>query len=406
MRQAPVAITGMGAVSPLGVGAPVLHERWVAGESGIADGLGRATEWEATDFLTRKEIKRYDPFTQFAAVATREALDQAGWGDEPPVQRDRVGVMVGTGSGGTRTTEEGALAVIEDPLQVSGLTIPKMMSNAAAGVIALRHDFQGPALAIVSACASGADAIADAVRLIRLGEADAVVAGGAEAQIQALPLAAFGVMEALSPSGMSRPFDKRRDGFVMGEGAGMLVLESEELARERGADVLGWILGHGVTNDAHHMVAPHPEGRGAIQAMRRALDNAGVDAGDVHYVNAHGTGTPANDVTETMAIKQVFGERAKQIPVSSLKSSIGHLIGAAGAVEAIATIQALRARVAPPTLNLEQPDERLDLDYVPLAQRPLFANGSDPDRAVALSNAFGFGGHNSVLVLAADRVTA
>jgi 3-oxoacyl-[acyl-carrier-protein] synthase II len=259
---------------------------------------------------------------------------------------------------------------------------------------------------MASACASGATAVGEGFRNIRHGYQDAVIAGGAEAQIQALPLAAFGVMEALSPSGMSRPFDKRRDGFGMGEGAGMLVLESEELARERGAEILGWILGHGVTNDAHHMVAPHPEGRGAVQAMRRALDNSGLSADDVHYVNAHGTGTPANDVTETMAIKQVFGERAKDIPVSSLKSSIGHLIGAAGAVEAIATVQALRARVAPPTLNLEQPDERLDLDYVPLAQRPLFANGSDPDRAVALSNAFGFGGHNSVLVLAADRVTA
>lgn len=399
--HAPIAVTGMGCVSPLGVGVAALTEGWSAGRSGIVDGLGRCRDFDAKEFLARKEIKRFDPFTQFAVVAAAEAMAQADWGEDSGIAPERVGVVVGSGSGGTRTLEEGAEVVDVDPLEVSGLTVPKMMANAAAGVIALRHGFRGPAFAVVSACSSGSDAIADGVRMIRLGEADAVLVGGAEAQIQKLPMAAFGIMEALSPTGMSRPFDRRRDGFVMAEGAGILVLERADVARARGADVLGWVLGYGVSNDAYHLVAPHPEGRGAIQAMRLALANAGLEPGDVDYVNAHGTGTPANDATETHAIKQVLGARAPEVPVSSLKSAIGHLIGAAGALEAIATIGALRAQVAPPTLNLEDPDDGLDLDYVALRSRPMF--DAPRERAVALSNSFGFGGHNSVLALAADR---
>jgi 3-oxoacyl-[acyl-carrier-protein] synthase II len=402
MSHRRVVVTGVGAVSPLGIGAQTLFERWSAGTSGIADGLGRCLEFDPGDFLSRKEIKRYDRFTQFAIAAADEAVRMAGWGEAPPVDRDRVGCVVGTGNGGSGTLEAGLYELLEGPRHVSSLLIPKSMANAAAGVVALRHGLEGPAFAVVSACSSGGDAISDAIRIIRLGEADAMVVGGAEAQIVDMPLAAFSNMDALSPSGVARPFDKRRDGFVMGEGAGVLVLEDAELAERRGATVLGEILGHGVTNDAHHIVAPHPEGRGAIRAMQKALADARIEPGDIDYVNAHGTGTPANDRSETRALKQVLGERAKEVPVSSLKSAIGHLIGAAGAVEAIATLVAMRNRIAPPTLNYGVPDEGLDLDYVPNHARPLFANGTRKDRAVAMSNAFGFGGHNSVLILAAN----
>jgi 3-oxoacyl-[acyl-carrier-protein] synthase II len=401
-----IAVTGVGAVSPLGVGAQTLFERWCAGTSGIADGVGRCDEFDPADYLRRKEIKRYDRFTQFAIVAADEAIKTAGWDEGLPLPSDRVGCIIGTGNGGSGTLEAGLYELLDGPRHVSSLLIPKSMANAAAGVVALRHGLEGPAFAVVSACASGGDAISDAIRILRLGEADAMVVGGAEAQIVEMPLAAFSNMEALSPSGVSRPFDARRDGFVMGEGAGVLVLEDYESAKARGATVLGEILGHGVTNDAHHIVAPHPEGRGAIRALTKAFADAGIDPSEVDYVNAHGTGTPANDRTETRALKHVLGDRAYDVPVSSLKSAIGHLIGAAGAVEAIGTLLAMRNRIAPPTLNWEVPDEGLDLDYVPKKARPLFANGTRKDRAVAISNAFGFGGHNSVIVLAANGSAA
>jgi 3-oxoacyl-[acyl-carrier-protein] synthase II len=395
-----IVVTGVGAVSPLGIGADALFEGWSAGRSGIADGLGRCGDFDPAEYLKRKEIKRYDRFTQFAIVAADEAIKQAGWDQELPAPADRIGTVVGTGNGGSGTLEEGLDALIQGPEYVSSLLIPKSMANAAAGVLAMRFGLEGPAFAVVSACSSGADAITDGLRMLRLGETDAMLVGGAEAEIVRMPLAAFRNMEALSESGISRPFDARRDGFVMGEGAGVLVLERAETAKRRGAPILGEIRGYGITNDAHHLVAPRPDGRGAIVAIQKALTDAGLEPGDIDYVNAHGTGTPANDRSETRALKAVLGERAKDVPVSSLKSAIGHLIGAAGAVESVATLLALRARVAPPTLNWGVAEEGLDLDYVPNESRPLSTNGNG--QAVALSNAFGFGGHNSVLVFSAN----
>jgi 3-oxoacyl-[acyl-carrier-protein] synthase II len=397
-----VVITGVGAVSPLGNGASTLYERWKAGECGIESGVGACNDFEPAEVLTKKELRRTDRFAQLAIAACEEAVEQAGWtaGDELPVDPNRIGTVIGTGIGGIATIETQHDVLKESgPKRVSPLGIPLMMGNAGAANLALRHGFKGPAFSTVSACAAGADAIGTALRMIRAGDADAVVTGGAEAGITPLAYACFGAMGALSESGISRPFDARRDGFVMGEGAGVLVLEAAEVAEERGATVLGELLGYGASADAFHLTAPEPGGGGAARAIARALEDAGVSASDLHYVNAHGTSTPLNDRSETDALKAALGEQtAKSLPVSSTKSAVGHLLGAAGAVEAVATLLALRERIAPPTLGYEVPDEGLDLDYVPDGPRPLEgANG----RAVALSNSFGFGGHNAVLCIAA-----
>ncbi len=408
MSHRRVVVTGCGAVSPLGVGAETLIDRWCSGESGIVDGIGACKDFEPRDFFSKKELKRYDPFTQFTLVATDEALAMAGWDEEGlPFEGDRIGCVIGTGNGGTEAMADGWHDITAaGPSAVSALMVPKAMSNAASAVLAMRHQLGGPSFAVSSACSSGSDAIADGMRILRLGEADAMLVGGAEAQIIDLSLAAFGNMGALSESGISRPFDARRDGFVMGEGAAVLVLEAADVAERRGAPIIGEVLGYGLTNDTHHIVAPHPEGRGAIRAIERALTDAGIGPEQVDYVNAHGTATTNNDRTETLALKKVFGERAGMLPVSSTKSAIGHLIGAAGAVESVATLMALARQVAPPTLNYEVPEEGLDLDYVPNRSRPMFENGSGPasgDRPIALCNSFGFGGHNSVLVMAGAK---
>jgi 3-oxoacyl-[acyl-carrier-protein] synthase II len=278
-----------------------------------------------------------------------------------------------------------------------------MMANAGSGMVAMRHGLLGQSFAVASACAAGAHAIGTAVRMIQAGDADAVVTGGAEASLTGLARAAFAAMGATSESGVSRPFDARRDGFVMGEGAGVLVLEGEEQAAARGAHVLGEVLGYGATSDAYHLTAPEPEGSGAARAIEAALADADVTPDRVDYVNAHGTSTPLNDRSETAALKSALGAEASRVPVSSTKSAIGHLLGAGGAVEAIATLLALRERVIPPTLGLEQHEEGLDLDYVPGSARAMRerANGSGPEPAIGLSNSFGFGGHNAVLVLSA-----
>ena len=274
-----------------------------------------------------------------------------------------------------------------------------MMSNAGAAAMSLRHGFQGPSYAVSSACASGAHALGSALRMIQNDEADAVVAGGSEAVLTPLARASFGALDALSESGISRPFDARRDGFVMGEGAAVLVLERAGAAQARGAQALGTLKGYGASSDAHHITAPSEDGAGQAAAMTAALADAGAQAGEVDYVNAHGTSTPLNDRAETVAIKRALGERALNIPVSSTKSAIGHLLGAAGAVEAVATLLALRERVAPPTIGFSEREEGLDLDYVPDAARPLSVSDERP--ALALSNSFGFGGHNAVLCLEA-----
>jgi 3-oxoacyl-[acyl-carrier-protein] synthase II len=393
-----VAITGSGAVTPLGVGASTLHERWAAGESGIDDGLGRCSDFEPTDHLSRRQVRRTDRFSQLALVAAGEAIAEAGL-DQAPYDRAELGCVIGTGIGGLTTIESEHITLREwGQGKVSPHCVPQMMGNSAAGALAIEHDLRGQCFGTVSACAAGANAVGSAARMVVYGDADVCVAGGSESAITPLAIAAFAEMGATSESGISRPFDRRRDGFVMGEGAGVMVLEDAEAAEARGARILGYLAGFGATADAHHMTAPEPTGDGAARAIRKALADARVEPGDLAYVNAHGTSTPLNDRSETEALKTALGDRAAELPTSSTKSSIGHLLGAAGAVEAIATLQALRARVAPPTLNLEQPDEGLDLDYVPREARALPRNGHPP---VAISNSFGFGGHNVVLCIEA-----
>jgi 3-oxoacyl-[acyl-carrier-protein] synthase II len=393
-----VVITGVGAVTPLGVGAEALTERWIAGECGIADGQGRCDEFDPADHMTRKQARRADRFTQLAVVAADEAVEQAGWNGGAP-DADRIGCVIGTGIGGLGSLEEQVGVLRERGASaVSPLSVPLMMGNAAAAAVAMKHGLHGQTYGVVSACAAGAHSIGSAMRMIRAGDADAVVCGGAEATLTPIAIAAFSAMAATSESGISRPFDARRDGFVMGEGAGALVLEEAEAAEKRGAEILGEVVGYAATSDAHHLTAPDPEGREAARAVTLALEDAGVEADDVDYVNAHGTSTPLNDRSETEALKSALGGRAMEVPVSSTKSAIGHLLGAAGAVEAVATVGALSQGVAPPTLGYGEPDDGLDLDYVPNEARALVTGNGD-GRHVAISNSFGFGGHNAVLVL-------
>ncbi len=397
-----VVISGVGAVTPLGAGAQRLFDGWLAGESGIEDGLGRCADFDPVAALGVKTARRADRCTQFALVAAEEALAQAGLGaDAGGYDPNRVGVILGTGIGGIDTLVR-AQHVLDTggPQRVPPLSVPLMMANAPSGSIALRHGLGGPSYSTVSACAAGAHAIGAGLRAIQAGDADAMIVGGAEAALVELSRAGFAVMDATSRLGVSRPFDARRDGFVMGEGAGVLVLERETAARGRGARVIARLSGFGATSDAHHITAPHPQGDGARRAILRALQDAGVPPEAVDYVNAHGTSTPLNDRAETLALKSSLGDRAQEIPVSSLKSSIGHLLGAAGAVEAIVTALALQAGVAPPTLNYEEPESGLDLDYVADGPRALKRNGRP---LAAISNSFGFGGHNAVLCLQEAR---
>ncbi|HXE46554.1 MAG TPA: beta-ketoacyl-ACP synthase II [Conexibacter sp.] len=400
MRRA-VVITGVGAITPLGVGADTLIDRWTAGASGIEDGLGRCAQFDPAQTLTRKQMHRSDRFTQLALAAAAEAIAGAGWADELPYPPERIGCIVGTGIGGVETCMSQQTILDERGADAcSPLGIPMMMPNAASGAIAMRYGIAGPNWSVASACAAGAHAIGTAARLVQIGEADAIVTGGAEAAIAPLTIAAFARMLATSRTGVSRPFDARRDGFVLGEGAGVLVLEEAESARARGAEPLGQLLGYAATADAYHLTAPDPTGGGPARAIALALEEARVGAADVDYVNAHGTATLLNDRVETAAIKRVFGDAAAQLPVSSLKSAIGHLLGASGAVEAVATVLALRRRIAPPTLNWAAAEEGLDLDYVPVSAKPLRA-AAHARRAVGISNSFGFGGHNAVLCIAA-----
>jgi 3-oxoacyl-[acyl-carrier-protein] synthase II len=395
-----VVITGVGAVTPLGVGARALHERWTSGACAIRDGEAPCADFDVTDHMTSKEARRADRSTQLAIAAGDEALADAGWDEGLPYDPDLIGCILGTGIGGIATLE-GNHDSLRDKgaASVSPLAIPLMMSNAGSAALSLRHDLRGPVFSAVSACAAASHAIGTALRMIQHGEADAMVTGGSEAPLTPLSRAAFKRMNAISPTGVSRPFDARRDGFVMGEGAGVLVLEAGDAARARGARILGTLRGYGASGDAHHITAPHKEGRGGARAMSVALSDSGLTAEDVDYVNAHGTSTQLNDRAETLALKAALGDRATQIPISSTKSAIGHLLGAAGAVEAVATVLALRDRIAPPTIGWEEPDEGMDLDYVPGTAKPLeMSNGRPP---IALSNSFGFGGHNATLCLQA-----
>jgi 3-oxoacyl-[acyl-carrier-protein] synthase II len=405
-RKRRAVITGTGAVTSLGVGSGPLTDRWIAGESGIVDGLSRCSDYDAGEYMGRKEIRRTDRFTHLAAGAAQEALAEAGWDSESPYPPDRVACLVGSTVGGMETEAQQVQNLLErGRVGVSAMTVPMVMANSAAAYLALRHGWQGPSFAISSACASGGQTIGIALRLIQAGDADAVITGASEAVITPVGVASFRAMEAVSKSGRSLPFDARRDGFVLGEGAGVLVLEAEDLAAARGANVLGEVLGYASTGDSHHITAPDPEGGGATRAIELAMRDSGVTPDDIDYVNAHGTATELNDRVETLALKKALGPAAARIPVSSTKSVIGHLLAAAGTVEAVATVHALNRGIVAPTVGYEQPEEGLDLDYVPVSRPLPKGNGDRDGRPIALSNGFGFGGHNVVVCLAANPPT-
>ena len=402
-----VVITGLGAVTPIGNTVATYWSGLQSGANGVApitlfDASKHACRFaaEVKDFdpsgvLDPKETKRWDRFCQFGVVAAKEALAQSGL-DITDANRQRIGVIIGSGVGGLLTMETQA-HVLEGkgPGRVSPFTVPMMIPNMATGLAAIALGAQGPSSAVATACAAGSNAIGDAFRLLQQGHADAMVCGGAESAITPLGVAGFASAKALSfrnddPATASRPFDAERDGFVIGEGAGILVLETFEHAQARGADILGEVVGYGMTCDAHHITSPIPGGLGGARAMSLALADAGLKADDIDYVNAHGTSTPANDSNETAAIKTALGERAKAIPVSSTKSMTGHLLGGSGGIEAVAAVLALQNGVVPPTINHQNPDPACDLDVVPNQAR-------DQIISTALSNSFGFGGHNVCL---------
>lgn len=402
-----VVITGLGPVTNIGVGA----EAFLQGQHEAKSGIRRIESFDASDlsvqiageidldihqWLEKKEARRLDRYVQFALIGSDLALQDAGLSAED-VAGERSGTAVGTGIGGLGSWyQETEKMFSKGAMRVSPFFIPMVIPNMASGHVAMRHGLTGPSTSVVTACASGSGAIGDAFRIIQRGEADVMVTGGAEAPINPPGIAGFAVMKALStrnddPETASRPFSLNRDGFVAGEGAGMVVLEELEHARARGARIYAEIVGYATSADAHHITAPAPGGAGAARSIRWALDDAGIDADDVSYVNAHGTSTPANDLNETLAIKSIFGERGEAPPVSSTKSMTGHTLGAAGGIEAIATIQAVHHGVLPPTRNLTEPDPELDLDYVPNEAREQSVN-------VAVSENFAFGGQNAALV--------
>jgi 3-oxoacyl-[acyl-carrier-protein] synthase II len=403
-----VVITGVGLVTAAGT---TTAESWGAiasGRSAVSkisgfDTAGFATniaaeikDYQAAEYMPAKDARRNDRSVQLAANAANQCL--AGVPLDS-FDRDRVGVVIGSGIGGIDTLEkQHEIYLNRGPGKVSPFFIPMMISDMAAGYVSIAHDLRGPNYATVSACASGGNAIADAYMLIRAGIADAVLTGGTEAAVTPMSLAGFCSVKALSrrrndePEKASRPFDAERDGFVLGEGAGILFVEELEHARSRGATIMAELAGVGLTGDAHHITAPPPDGSGAIRAMQSALDDAGMRAEDVDYINAHGTSTQLNDAAETKAIKDVFGDHTQQLMVSSTKSMIGHLLGAAASVEAILCVLALRDGILPPTINLDHPDPACDLDYIPHEARKA-------DADVALTNSFGFGGHNVTLII-------
>ena len=406
MTERRVVVTGMGCVTPLGNDLPTFWSNLVAGKNGI----GPITKFDTTDFKAKlaAEVRDFDPklymekpqilhsdlYAQLAMAAAVQAMEDSGLAGTLP--GERIGVYVGSGIGGIQTFEaEHAKLLNKGPRRVSAYFIPMMIANIASSMIAIRYGCMGPAMPAVTACASGSNAIGEALRVVRHGYADAMICGGAEATVTPLAAAGFCNMQALStsedPNAASLPFDARRSGFVMGEGSGILVLEEYEHAKARGAKIYGEVCGYGSTNDAHHITAPHPEGAGGARAMADALREAGYTGDELVYVNAHGTGTHLNDAIETMALKKAFGEeKARALLISSTKSMTGHMLGAAGAVEAIASLKALEEGIVPPTINLLEADPECDLNYVPgqAVQAPV---------TLALSNSLGFGGHNACL---------
>ena len=403
-----VALTGLGVVSPVGIGRDAFWAALMEGRSGVRRITafdptpyetqigGEVRDFDPSAFMDRKEVRRNDRFVQFALASTRLALDDAGLRITPH-NADRIGVIIGSGIGGANTWEDQHRILLErGPGRVSPFFVPMLMLNGGSGIVSIATGAKGPNYSVVSACATGGHAIGDAMRAIQHDEADAMICGGSEAALTPLSLAGFGTMKAMStrndePERAVRPFDAGRDGFVMGEGSGILVLEAWEQAERRGAHIYAEVCGYGTSSDAFHITQPDPEGDGAARAMAAALRDAGLEPAEVDYINAHGTSTPYNDKCETVAIKRVWGAGARRVAISSTKSMMAHLLGAAGGVEAIVCALAIERGVIPPTINYEVPDPDCDLDYVPNKARPARVD-------VAMSNAFGFGGHNAILI--------
>ena len=403
-----VVVTGIGLVTPVGLNSESTWNSLVEGRSGIdyislfdAEGYesriaGEVDEFDATAALGRKEAKRLDRFSQFACVAAIEALEHADLNMEKE-DADRVGVLIGSGVGGIITiSDQHKILLKKGPKRVSPFLVPMMLGDMASGQVSMMIGAKGPNFSTVSACATGADSIGEALEMIRRGRADVVIAGGTEAAVCEIGVAGFNSCMALStrnedPQGASRPFDSDRDGFVLGEGAGLLVLESLDHAEQRGANILAEISGYGASSDAHHVTQPHPEGEGAARAMKWAIEDAGITPDKVDYINAHGTSTPLNDKYETIAMKRMYGDHAYKLAISSTKSMTGHLLGAAGGIEAAFTVLTIKNGIVPPTINIDNPDPDCDLNYVPNTAKKQPVN-------VAMSNSLGFGGHNASLV--------
>jgi 3-oxoacyl-[acyl-carrier-protein] synthase II len=403
-----VVVTGVGVVSPLGTGLEKNWDALINGKSGIVpitkfdasdhatQFAGEVTDFNADEFIEKKEQKKMDLFIQYALAASDMALADSGF-KITEENAERVGVVVGSGLGGLPTIEHYHSVMLEKGhKRISPFFIPMLIINLAPGQVSIRHGAKGPNLSTVSACASGTHSIGDAYRMIERGDADAMIAGGTESTITPLGIGGFNVMRALStrnddPQGASRPFDKNRDGFVMAEGAGLVVLEEMESAIKRGARIYAEVCGYGLTSDAYHLTAPSPGGEGAARCMKMALKGAGINPEEVSYINAHGTSTPYGDIGETLAVKSVFGDHAYKVMVGSTKSMTGHALGAAGGMEAVFTLLAQQRSVVPPTINYTDPDPECDLDYIPNTARDASLN-------VVMSNSFGFGGTNATLV--------
>ena len=406
-----VVVTGVGALTPIGLNSDEFWRNCRAGKSGIAaithfdpsdfavKIAGEVKGFNVEDYIDKVEARKMDRFVHLAVAASDMAIMDAAL-DTEKEDRRRIGVLIGSGVGGISTLEaQHTNLMTKGPSRVSPFFVPMMIADMSPGIVSMRHGLKGPNFATVSACASGAHAIGEAFRMLQLGSADVMVAGGAEAAVTPMTVAGFASMKALSrrndsPARASRPFDRDRDGFVLGEGAGILVMETLEHAEARGARLYAEMAGYGLSADAYHMTAPDPEGEGAARSMALALQDAGLDATEISYINAHGTSTPYNDKIETIALKTVFKEHAYKIPISSTKSMIGHLLGAAGAVELVVCVLSVRDGVLHPTINLENPDPECDLDYVPNQARKAAVHA-------ALSNSFGFGGHNASIVVKA-----
>ena len=405
-----VVVTGMGAITPVGNDVATTWRSLIEGKSGTApitkfDASNFPVKFAAEvkgfnplDYMERKEAKRADQYTQYAVAASRQAMTNADLVERNGMDPDRIGVIIGSGIGGLKSFEEQHDVYRERGVgKISPFFIPMFIADIAAGIVSMQFNAKGPNYATVSACATSAHAIGDAFRTIQYGDADVMITGGAEATVTPMAIGGFANMKALSerndsPETASRPFDATRDGFVMGEGAGIVILEELEHALKRGAKIYAEIVGYGATGDAYHLTAPAPDGEGAQRAMKRALKDAGLEPKDIQYINAHGTSTPANDFNETRAIKAVFGDEAKKVNVSSTKSATGHMLGAAGAVEVVISTLVVGNGIIPPTINYHHPDPELDLNYTP-------NTAVKRDVNAVLSNSFGFGGHNTTLAI-------